>query len=48
MLYKEDEVPVADQAIFKKSVVCEGYLEVPFVYALESGMTLPDIIQSFE
>lgn len=52
MLYKEDEVPVADQAIFKKSEVCEGYLEVPFVYAisyaLENGMTLPDIIQSFE
>ncbi|ACA42238.1 hypothetical protein [Lysinibacillus sphaericus] len=51
MLYKEDEVPVADQVIFNKSKT-NGYLEVPFVYAisyaLENGMKLPDIIQSFE
>lgn len=52
MLFEAKEVPTEDRGIFKESTQCEGYLEVPFVYAidyaLQNGMKLPSIIQSFE
>ncbi len=52
MLYAIDEIPLVEQKIFKESEHYKGHLEVPFVYAisyaLQNGMKLPDIIQSFE
>ncbi|MEX3625345.1 hypothetical protein [Viridibacillus arvi] len=52
MLFETEEVPVSDRMIFKCSEKNEGHLEVLFIYAidyaLQNGMKLPFIIQSFE
>ena len=52
ILFEQVRVPEYDWSIFKKSEKYDGFLEVPFVYAidyaLQDGMKLPNIIQSFE
>lgn len=52
MLYRIADVPVGERHIFKKSTIKEDYLEVPLVYAVEyalqKGMKLPCILQSFK
>lgn len=51
-LLSKDEIPAGEQQIFKKSKTNEDLFEVPLVYAVEyalqKGMKLPCIIQSFE
>lgn len=52
MLYRIEDVPAGERHIFKKSILNEGYLEVPLVYAVEyalqKGMKLPSILQTFK